>query len=66
MTVSPWWDRYQEGGADALAAQERGPAVGAHRLARRCRGMRERIRGHGAVSGRRGGYCEWKLNTPPS
>jgi len=31
MTVSKWWDRYQDGGADALAAQKRGPAVGAHR-----------------------------------
>ena len=31
MTVSKWWDRYHDGGADALAAQKRGPAVGAHR-----------------------------------
>jgi transposase len=31
MTVSKWWDRYQAGGVDALAAQKRGPAVGAHR-----------------------------------
>ena len=31
MTVSKWWDRDQDGGADALAAQKRGPAVGAHR-----------------------------------
>ncbi len=30
MTVSKWWDRDQDG-ADALAAQKRGPAVGAHR-----------------------------------
>jgi transposase len=31
MTVSKWWDRYQAGGVAALAAQKRGPAVGAHR-----------------------------------
>jgi transposase len=31
MTVSKWWVRYQDGGVDALAAQKRGPAVGAHR-----------------------------------
>ena len=31
MTVSKWWDRYQDAGADALVAQKRGPAVGAHR-----------------------------------
>jgi transposase len=31
MTVSMWWDRYQVGGLDALAARKRGPATGAHR-----------------------------------
>jgi transposase len=31
MTVSMWWDRYQVGGVDALAARKRGPATGAHR-----------------------------------
>lgn len=31
MTVSMWWDRYQAGGLDALAARKRGPALGAYR-----------------------------------
>lgn len=31
MTVSGWWDRFQAGGLDALAAQRRGRRVGAHR-----------------------------------
>jgi len=28
MTVSKWWDRDQDGGADTLAAQKRGPRWG--------------------------------------
>ena len=30
-TVSMWWDRYQVGGLDALAVQQRGPKVGTGR-----------------------------------